>query len=144
MSNVGLGILSLLISISRPYTDQQGFECLCENIYHEARGEPKKGQLAVSFVTLNRVYDKKHPSDICSVVYQKGAFSWTKHKHRKKKEEVMQSIRTVAQWSYILYDYGVHFDALYYHNYRIKPYWADRLCFVCRIGHHDFYRRKDE
>jgi hypothetical protein len=34
---------------------QRQVSCLASNIYFEARSEPKTGQIAVAFVTLNRV-----------------------------------------------------------------------------------------
>ena len=43
------------------------------NIYHEARGEPVKGQIAVGTVTMNRAnWDVK---EICPVVYAPKQFS---------------------------------------------------------------------
>src|ERR1700676_3174349 len=45
-------------------------ECLAENIYFEARGEPLEGQYAVAEVTLNRTRAQNFPHTICSVVHQ--------------------------------------------------------------------------
>ena len=44
--------------------------CLATAIYFEARGEPLKGQIAVSQVILDRVRSPKFPQTICGVVYQ--------------------------------------------------------------------------
>ncbi|MFL2708000.1 MAG: hypothetical protein ACJ0FW_04030 [Gammaproteobacteria bacterium] len=33
--------------------------CLAKNIYHEARGEPAEGQMAISNVVINRVKSKQ-------------------------------------------------------------------------------------
>ena len=44
--------------------------CLSEAIYHEARGEPTLGQLAVANVIMNRVKDRNYPNSICGVVQQ--------------------------------------------------------------------------
>lgn len=54
--------------------------CLAQTIYHEARGEPLAGQLAVANVTMNRVYSGTFPNSVCKVVYQRGQFSWTTKK----------------------------------------------------------------
>lgn len=55
-------------------------ECLAKNIYHEARGQSKQGQIAVANVVLNRVESKKFPNDACSVINQRTRrvcqFSW--------------------------------------------------------------------
>ena len=65
----------------RPARLTRQVECLAENIYHEARGEPTDGRYAVAWVTMNRVDSREFPSSICGVVYQevKGVaqFSWT-------------------------------------------------------------------
>lgn len=51
--------------------------CLTLNIFKEARGEPLAGQMAVALVTLNRVKAAGLEKDICTVVFEKGQFSWT-------------------------------------------------------------------
>ena len=49
---------------------QKEIACLAVNIYHEDRGESSEGQLAVAFVTLNRVASEAYPNTVCGVVYQ--------------------------------------------------------------------------
>jgi spore germination cell wall hydrolase CwlJ-like protein len=44
-------------------------ECLAENIYFEARGEPLAGQYAVAEVTLNRTRADHFPHTVCGVVH---------------------------------------------------------------------------
>ena len=46
--------------------------CLAQNIYHEARGEPMEGKLAVGHVVMNRMADKRFPRLACSVIKQGG------------------------------------------------------------------------
>ena len=59
---------------------QKQVMCLAENIFYESAHEPLDGQVAVAFVTLNRVKSKSYPNNICSVVKQKNPrgcqFSW--------------------------------------------------------------------
>ena len=50
---------------------KQQVECLAENMYFEAAYEPKVGQIAVAFVTINRVKSGRFEHDICGVVKQK-------------------------------------------------------------------------
>jgi N-acetylmuramoyl-L-alanine amidase len=50
--------------------------CLSSVIHNEAGGEPLKGQIAVANVVLNRVASPRFPDSICSVVNQRGQFSW--------------------------------------------------------------------
>ncbi|WP_419584734.1 cell wall hydrolase, partial [Thiolapillus sp.] len=54
-------------------------ECLAQNIYHEARGEPVAGQVAVAYVVLNRVARQIRGTDVCEVVWAPHQFSWTRH-----------------------------------------------------------------
>lgn len=58
-------------------------DCMAMNIYHEARGEPELGKVAVGHVVMNRVMDPRFPSTVCGVITQGGAkplrrcqFSW--------------------------------------------------------------------
>ena len=51
--------------------------CLTRNIYFEARGESREGQIAVAYVTLNRVAKPDYGNTICAVVYEDSQFSWT-------------------------------------------------------------------
>src|SRR5581483_10954890 len=45
-------------------------KCLAEAVYFESRGEPKRGQIAVAQVVMNRVFSGFYPTDVCGVVYQ--------------------------------------------------------------------------
>lgn len=125
--------------------------CLALNIYHEARGEPTKGQFAVAAVTLNRVASRRYPNSICEVVYQQnwdrirkrkvGAFSWTefrklappKGKNWHKAWEVAENVY------YQRYTNRLQ-GALFYHANYIYPSWAKQKKPVARIGRHIFYR----
>lgn len=54
--------------------------CMAMAIYHEARGEPDRGQAAVGWVILNRVEHPRYPKSICGVVWDRNPrgcqFSW--------------------------------------------------------------------
>ena len=54
-------------------------QCLAENIYFEARGEPLAGQYAVPEVTLNRTRAHNFPRTICKVVHET---RWDASRHR--------------------------------------------------------------
>ena len=57
------------------YIDVPAF-CMAQNIYHEARGEPRIGKIAVAHVTLNRVSHSSYPNTICDVVYDGPVSTW--------------------------------------------------------------------
>ena len=39
-------------------------------MYFESRGEPKRGQIAVAQVVMNRTFSGFYPNNVCGVVYQ--------------------------------------------------------------------------
>lgn len=57
---------------------QEAILCLAIAIFNEARGETLKGKYAVAEVIHNRSESGEYPSTYCSVVKQKGQFSWYK------------------------------------------------------------------
>lgn len=112
--------------------------CLALNIYHEARGEPLPGQIAVALVTLRRAnYDK---SKVCSVVFKRKQFSWSIHHPLPIKEKLAwrQSV-LIAKAAWHFHDFMD--GATHYHADYVYPKWADSLTYLGQIGNHHFYRR---
>lgn len=108
--------------------------CLAFNIYHEARGEPLDGQLAVAAVTLNRVLDPRWPDDVCKVVYQPKQFSWTTSPAPIRNMEAFATALAVAQEAEPDPTFGTH-----YHSVTVAPSWATKLALLGEIGDHRFY-----
>lgn len=112
-------------------------DCLAKNMYFEAKGESRRGQLAVAHVTINRTHSSAYPSKICDVVYQKNQFSWTNTKARIRDFTHYEQIRRLA------YDViqGKTKDptrgALSFHNNQVNPRWNKPP--KVRIGNHIFY-----
>jgi len=130
--------------------------CLAMNIYHEARGEPLAGQLAVGFSVMNRVADDRYPDTVCGVVHQAKYHGW----------DMENPIRNKCQYSWfcdgksdnpqdgklmlestILAQNIIHGKvtdisegATHYHATYVHPYWADDLTKVLNVGSHVFYR----
>ena len=139
-----------------PHTQQQ-VECLAENIYFEAGYEPTDGQVAVAFVTLNRLKTGLFGSDICGVVKQKTQgvcqFSWycePKPLHLSTNKlltttpnSVYNSIRDLATSVYMNYDsmQDPSKGALFYHADYVKPGWKNMRT-TAVIGRHIFYNRR--
>ena len=131
--------------------------CLAENIYFEAGHEPEQGQLAVAFVTMNRVNSGKFADSICGVVKQKiGStcqFSWW----CESKPYAMSTSNALTKTNNSLYnrivDLSVNFylnhdqmkdpsrGALYYHADYVNPGW--KLPKNTQIGRHIFYGERD-
>jgi len=125
-------------------------DCLAKNIYHEAKGEPFEGKVAVAQVTLNRAASGQFPSDICKVVYQKNViyekvlcqFSWycdqataAKPKNTAAYKECQIVARQVLLEEFRLPSLN---KALYFHATHINPGWKKEK--VATIGGHVFYK----
>jgi len=125
-------------------------DCLAKNIYHEAKGEPFEGKVAVAQVTLNRAASGQFPSDICKVVYQKNVvyekvlcqFSWycdqatvAKPKNTAAYKECQIVARQVLLEEFRLPSLN---KALYFHATHINPGWKKEK--VATIGNHVFYK----
>lgn len=123
--------------------------CLAEGIYFEARGEPVKGQAAVSQVILNRVRNPHYPNSICGVVYQNK--HWT---NRCQFSFACDRIRDRIN-NRKLYDLALHVAAettagriwlpevgssTHYHATYVNPRWNRKMKRLGRIGLHIFYR----
>ena len=136
--------------------------CLADNVYHEARGQGAAGQIAVIFVTLNRVADSRYPNSVCDVVKQgphkpswtgsgemipvrhKCQFSWycDGKSDRIHDMETFNSIYLftsgLVDGTMILKD--VTEGATHYHADYVEPDWAKTKTKTIEIEDHIFYR----
>lgn len=125
-------------------------ECLATAIYHEARGEPLKGQKAVAEVIMTRSQSGRFPSSICGVVYQNSnqfracQFTFTCDGRTDKPRDIaawMQAKRiAVAALTKAKDKRPITKWATHYHATSVKPRWASKLRKTARIGTHIFYR----
>lgn len=136
--------------------------CLAENIYFEARGESTLGQMAVGFVTLNRVASEMYPNTVCEVVNQGQISNWHQentgkrvplmHKcqfswkcdgradiisDRKAFSDILELAKTLMTTKINDVTHG----ALFYHADYVKPRWASSKHRTVKIGRHIFYRK---
>lgn len=112
--------------------------CLATNIYFESRGEPFWGQVAVAYVTHNRV--KASGRTYCEEVYAPKQFSWTEDKSLKidfSSEQWRQAVivaKNFKKWE------DITKGATHFHNYTVMPAWSKKLILSVVIGGHTFYR----
>lgn len=147
MKALMLSILAAGLFTTSAAADQCTFEkqlkTLALNIYHEARGESVYGMQMVGEVTLNRVASDHYPDDICSVVYQKGQFSWVISKKDHRPRENLAWRMSVEIAYDLLTGRVYYFDngATHYYNPDLvkRPYWALKKYKVATIGDHVFY-----
>lgn len=127
--------------------------CLALNVYHESRGEPLAGQIAVASVTMNRAEGQK--GKVCEVVMQPKQFSWTNrlvvrqpHGWRVKRQAMPQDDeawqRSLAVASVALSGKmpDVTNGATFYHTRKVAPLWRRALVKTVAIGGHIFYRQQ--
>jgi spore germination cell wall hydrolase CwlJ-like protein len=126
-------------------------KCMAEAIYFESRGEPKRGQIAVAQVVLNRVFSGYYPTDVCGVVYQNAhrynacQFTFACDKVKDvvndpplwdQAKEISRDMLAGKLW---LSDIG---KSTHYHAYWVHPWWVGTMRKLSRIGVHTFYRPK--
>ncbi|MEY6431814.1 cell wall hydrolase [Thioalkalicoccus limnaeus] len=131
-----------------PSIPKRELECLALNIYHEARSEPKTGQIAVAAVTLNRVQSTIFPDSVCAVVKQGGPrlhrcqFSWycDGKSDEPTERRAWDKARDLAYRSLL----GAFDDptggATHYHANYVDPHWAAVYEPTVQLGRHHFYR----
>lgn len=122
--------------------------CLQQNIFFEARNQSTLGQVAVAWVTLNRVESSRYPDSICDVVWQHKQFSWT-HDGKKDtpsdnvlEQKAWEKARTLAEVVLIDWARGLNSpvgEATMYHADYANPYWSDSYERVARVDSHIFY-----
>jgi spore germination cell wall hydrolase CwlJ-like protein len=115
--------------------------CLAGTIYFEAKGEPLAGQLAVANVVINRMNSGRFPRSICSVVTQRGQFSFIRGGRVPSIAPTNASYRTAIAVARVAMEQRWESpvaDALFFHARHVSPGW--RLTRVAAIGGHIFYR----
>jgi len=130
--------------------------CLAMNIYHESRGEPLAGQLAVGYSVMNRVEDKRYPDTVCDVVKQAKYHGWDMNnpiRHKCQYSWFCDGLSDTPQDGKLMLEStilaqniisgtvtDVSQGATHYHATYVHPYWADELTTVLYVGNHIFYR----
>ena len=115
--------------------------CLAIGVYFESKGEPLAGQLAVAEVILNRAGSGRFPKSVCSVLTQRGQFSFVRGGKLPGVNTTSRGWRTAVAVAQVARD--DHWDnpvpgALFFHARYVSPGW--RLAKVGAVGNHIFYR----
>lgn len=135
------------------------WQCLTIALYHEARGEPEIGQIAVGETILNRVRSKAYPDTICGVVFQNSqmknqcqfSFACDGVSDAMQESQPMQKLSEMAR-QLILAQKSHSLDAVtrssyfnqraplmtHYHRYDVFPTWSPKLEKLAQIGNHVF------
>jgi len=115
-------------------TEKGAFACLSSLLYNEARGESLAAQKAVAHVALFR--SVKLNKSLCSIIMQKGQYSWYKKGYKFGKltgmeDVVLDLFVDMVQNKHIT-------KAFYHHDTSIDKPWQN-VKFVRQIGRIKFY-----
>jgi spore germination cell wall hydrolase CwlJ-like protein len=139
--SVAYGTLDAAVA-AQTVPDDMGddLQCMAGAIYFEAKGEPLSGQLAVAEVILNRSKSGRFPKSVCSVITQRGQFSFVRNGHVPTVPANRQYRTAVAVARVALADSwdSPASDAMYFHARHAAPGWHREQ--VASIGNHVFYR----
>jgi len=127
---------------------QKEHSCIVAALYEESRGEPEEGQRAVMQVILNRKNHKSFPSTFCSVIKQKGQFSFVgKNQNLVIKplkaldKEVHAKVASIAHEALQgRFEEVLDRDVLYYAHIKVKNHWTRRFVKVKIVQSHVFYK----
>jgi spore germination cell wall hydrolase CwlJ-like protein len=116
-------------------------ECLATAVYFEAKGEPRRGQLAVAQVILNRMHSGRFPATACGVVRQRGQFSFV-HGGRlpaaPRGSAAWRTALSIARKELDGKAERVAANALFFHARGVSAGW--HAVRVAQIGNQVFYR----
>jgi len=151
---VGSMLLAAIVLVAQLAPDatqaatlRQEQECLALSLYWEARGEGRRGMVAVGWTVLNRVHSQDFPATPCGVVRQGGErapcqFSWWcdgKSDRPRERHSWNQALLIAGE---LLLDPPPDptGGALFFHNTSVHPAWNRARRQTARIGAHIFYR----
>tara|TARA_R110002096_G_scaffold378997_1_gene573034 strand:+ start:648 stop:1028 length:381 start_codon:yes stop_codon:yes gene_type:complete len=114
--------------------------CLASAIYHEARGEPLLGQMAVAEVIINRVDNWRWKNTVCEVVTQKDQFTfyWDGKSDKMIDHEARRLAERVATSYLVGGNAGITKGATCYTRVEINNYWTKKSTVIMTIGKHKF------
>ena len=141
---ITIGSTTLSFEPEASLATQAEIKCLADNIYHEARGEPLKGQLMVGQTVINRAKDSRWKPTVCGVVYQPKQFSWTIEKPHPSITN-KEAYKSIYKLSKMLIKDKDHLDPSGVNHYlrcdwRDKVSWWKGMEFVGQVGDHCFYK----
>lgn len=149
------------LAVPEPAPRRTALYCMTIALYHEARGEPLTGQLAVARVILNRVKSKVYPDTVCGVVFENAdrrdrcQFSFACDGRSDMPGNILVYARLLLLSQRILedritdrfapvdpreYRTGDYDQVTHYHTISVAPSWDRRIRRVGQIGNHVFFR----
>lgn len=126
---------------ARYNASEREIDCLVSAVYHEARGEPLQGRVAIVEVILARRDSGKWPKNACGVISQKSQFSFVNGGHIPKiAGKDRQGFRTLVMRVLSGELSSPARGATYFHASHARPSWRHEMRRVSQIGRHFFYK----
>lgn len=124
--------------------------CLARTIYWEAKGEDEAGMEAIASVVMNRLGHEGFPDTVCEVVRQgreKGdcQFSWwcDGRPDDVEEEDRYAAAKEIARKALNRQLEDRTHGALYFHQRKVSPEWAEEYAETAEVGDHLFYKPRD-
>lgn len=144
---MGFLLVLLTLTVTRhPANSSEQIDCLSKVIYHEARGEPLEGKVAVGYVVLNRTQNNQWPDTICSVVTQPRQFSnFNLNIPIERTSEAWKTSLDTARKVYYKRVRDPTKGALFFFNpKKASPHWRNKFTYLADIGNHRFLTVKEK
>ena len=120
--------------------------CMATAIFFEARDQQITGQELVAEVIINRVEHERFPDDVCSVVYQPKAFSFTHDgksddmdHYQGHQDTIAKGLAVELASDYLVGGKRLGATSTHYHTLEVSPFWADAFLVDGVFGDHVFY-----
>ena len=113
--------------------DPKQVECVAKAVYHEARGEPEAGQIAVADVVVSRAAHGRYRPTPCRVIRQPGQFRWAKWRLPICEPKAFVRAPEIAVRVMLAGGSGAtHF----YAPAVVSPSWSASLVEIAQVGGH--------
>lgn len=138
--DVDFATLAAAVAAQDHAVEDRELRCLAAGVFFESKGEPLAGQLAVAQTIINRSKSGRFAPSICSVLTQRGQFSFVRGGTVPSAEGRTGWTTAVAVAKVAMRDLwdGAADEALYFHARGRTPGWRAQK--IASIGNHVFYR----
>jgi spore germination cell wall hydrolase CwlJ-like protein len=113
--------------------------CLAKIVHHEAANQPRRGQIAVAEVVMNRLASPRFPKSVCAIARQRGQFFNVDAYHPERDPRWHTAVQ-VAEDAMNGDAPQVVGNALFFHTASSSGSFVGGRQMVARIGGHIFYR----
>lgn len=119
--------------------------CIAHAVYHEARGESMKGQLAVAYVVMNRRSPDGRRNDACDVVYAPDQFTDIRKTVVYLSTQEWRNAVAMAEVAYWHSSPDPTKGARFFYAPKKvhNPRWAQKQIASLEIGNHKFFNLDD-